>query len=216
MKSLRNYIVEKLIVNQRVDEKIVINKGYTSPSYNYHPTTRGELLNAIDEHYNKGIYDLNDIDVSEITNFSNVFNRDKNTGNKNFNISDWNVSNGEDFSGMFYECYNFNSDLSNWNVSKGKYFSNMFRECSLFNSDLSKWNVRNAEDFSGMFIGCEKFNRDLSNWKVGNSKNFIGMFLNCENFNCDLSDWDVSSGEDFEHMFDNCGIENKYKPKGIQ
>ena len=55
MKTLRNYIAEKLIIyHQQVDEKLVINKNYID-GYNYYPKDRDELKTIIREHYNKGI-----------------------------------------------------------------------------------------------------------------------------------------------------------------
>ena len=49
---------------------------------------------------------------------------------------------------MFTYCSNFNSNLSKWNVSNGNSFSGMFKECENFNSDLSNWDVSNVETFS--------------------------------------------------------------------
>ena len=37
MKSLKNYISEKLIINQRFDEKLIINKDYSNPGSKYDP-----------------------------------------------------------------------------------------------------------------------------------------------------------------------------------
>ncbi|MBO6273355.1 BspA family leucine-rich repeat surface protein [bacterium] len=69
--------------------------------YKYFPKTKSELQEIIKEHYKNNNYNLNDINVSQITDFSSLFSFDSNTGNKNFNISYWDVSKGEDFSYMF-------------------------------------------------------------------------------------------------------------------
>ena len=202
MKSLTNYITEKLIIcHQQVDEKLVIfpsqvneklviNKNYND-IYNYFPKDKNELKEIIKEHYNKGIYDLNDIDVSEITDFSSLFNMDKNTENKDFDVSKWNVSSGEDFSEMFRFCTKLNCNLSKWDVSSGISFNSMFFNCYIFNSDISDWNVSRGENFSWMFYTCYKFNRNLSKWKIKDTAK-------------------TSS------MFHNCNIDDKYKPKGVQ
>lgn len=143
MKSLRAYI----------NEKLVINKNYIN-IYNYYPTTKDELRAVIQEHYNKGIFDLNDIDVSEITDFSRFFMGDVNILNKNFDISKWNVSNGKNFSDMFFGCKKFNCDISNWDVSNGTNFDSMFYACENFNCDLSKWRIKNNAKITSMFHDC--------------------------------------------------------------
>ncbi|MBO6273857.1 BspA family leucine-rich repeat surface protein [bacterium] len=80
--------------------------------YKYHPKNKKELIKNIKEHYKNNIFNLNDIDVSQITDFNRLFYSDKHTSHENFDVSDWDVSNGVDFSYMFYGCENFTSDLS--------------------------------------------------------------------------------------------------------
>ncbi|MBO6271659.1 BspA family leucine-rich repeat surface protein [bacterium] len=66
----------------------------------------------MNEHYKNNIYDLNDIDVSKITNFAGIFYYDEHTAHKDFDVSYWDVSNGTDFADMFRVCEKFNCDLS--------------------------------------------------------------------------------------------------------
>ena len=77
MKSLTHYIQEKLIIKK--------NK------YKYFPKTREELqdtiLRRIKEEGNE--VDLNDIDVSKVTDMFSLFKETEFNGN----ISNWNVSN---------------------------------------------------------------------------------------------------------------------------
>ena len=46
--------------------------------------------------------------------------------------------------------------LEKWNVSNGNDFSGMFCRCSSLSNikSLEKWNVSNGNDFSYMFNGC--------------------------------------------------------------
>ena len=108
MKSLSQYIQEKLIIKK--------NKG--SNNYKYFPKTKKELQDIILKRikHEGNEVDLNDIDVSKITDMSTLF---KGT-DFNGDISSWDVSNVETMEGMFWGCMNFNSDISNWDVSNVK------------------------------------------------------------------------------------------------
>ena len=114
MKQLSQYIQEKLHISN-----------YKKQEYNYHPETRDELKDVINKLIKErgNDADLNDIDISQITDMYTIFCN----CNSNFNgdISKWDVSNVEDMASMFY-----NSD---------------------FNGDISKWDVSNVEDMTGMF-----------------------------------------------------------------
>ena len=152
MKSLTNYIEEKLVVNKNYD------------SYQYHPTTWEELREIIEKRYKEfgpgtaeAPIDFNDIDVSNIVSFSN-----------------------ENKKGIFEEIEFEYIDVSDWDVSKVKNMSYMFYKCEELTSvgDLSNWNVSNVEYMHSMFNGCTHLKSvgDLSDWDVSNVKNMIHMF----------------------------------------
>ena len=138
MKSLMRYIQEKLIIKKK--------------KYKYFPQTKEELRDIIKQRVNQegSKVDLNDIDVSNITDMSELFEYSKFNGD----ISNWDVSNVTDMSYMFAECKAFNSDISNWDVSNVKNMNGMFYWCDSFNKDISKWDVSNVKDFGVMFIDC--------------------------------------------------------------
>ena len=119
MKTLSQYISEKLIIRK--------NK---SNGYKYHPETKEELkdiiLKRIKDEGNE--VDLNGIDVSKITNMSDLF---ENLVDFNGDISRWDVSNVTDMSYMFYGCENFNQDISGWDVSNVTDMFNMFKFCTI-------------------------------------------------------------------------------------
>ena len=166
MKPLKHYIQEKLII-----------KKSKAIDYNYFPQTKQELqdiiLKRIEQEGNE--VDLNDIDVSKITDMSNLF------ANSDFNgnISKWDVSNVTNMNYMFYWCKLFNQDISAWNVSNVKNMTSMFFNCESFNQDISKWDVSNVTNMNNMFGGCSKFNQDISNWNVSKVKHIAFIFFRC-------------------------------------
>ena len=116
MKSLTHYIQEKLVIKK--------NK---TTSYKYFPKSKDELrdiiLQRVKDEGNE--VDLNDIDVSEITDMSELFARIDFNGN----ISAWDVSNVTDMSRMFLGCELFNKDISGWDVSNVTNIKKMFFYC---------------------------------------------------------------------------------------
>ena len=139
------------------------------------PKTKEQLKQLINYAFKHNIYDLNFIDTSEITDMSKLFINCK----YNFDISEWDVSNVENTSYMFYYCNNFDCDLSNWDVS-------------------------NVTDMNSMFGFCNKFDCDLSNWDVSNVTGMYYMFGHCKQFDCDLSHWNTSKVKDMKNMFTGC------------
>ena len=139
MKSLQNYITEKILINK--NSKIV---------YKYHPKTKDELKDIIKQKIESegNECDLNDIDTSNITNMSWLFYRSGFNGD----ISKWNVSNVTNMTGMFIRS-EFNGDISKWNVSNVEDMQGMFLR-STFNGDISNWDVSNVKFKSRMFKDC--------------------------------------------------------------
>ena len=164
MKTLKLYITEALHVNRN-----------TKGNYhNYHPKTKGELIELVKKLIKERgeNANLNDIDTSEITDMSFLFHLKKFNGD----ISEWDVSNVTDMNSMFYGS-RFNGDISKWDVSNVTDMNSMFYR-SRFNRDISKWNVSNVKDMCDMFMSA-KFNGDISGWNVNNTKDMRNdMFYN--------------------------------------
>ena len=117
MKSLKNYIQEKLIIKK------------SNNNYKYFPKTKEELKDIIDKRIEQegNKVDLNDIDVSKITDMSELFEGT----NFNGDISGWDVSNVTDMRYMFFGCEEFNQDISTWDVSNVKNMNSIFAYCSI-------------------------------------------------------------------------------------
>ena len=209
-------------LNQYIKEKLIINRDYRDVNI-YHPKSFDKLRNIIEYRYKKlgpgtkeNPIDFNDVDVSHIDSFC-----DKNIGIfektkfKYIDISYWDVSNVYSMRHMFYRCKELESvgDISKWNVSKVRFMAFMFSECKKINQDLSEWNVSNVTDMNYMFWECESFNQDLSKWNVSNVIDMSNMFSDCTSFNQDLSNWNVSKVQYNLLMFYNCPIKDEYKPK---
>ena len=213
MKTLNQYIKEKLIINKDYRDNIIVVKSFD------------ELRKIIEDRYDKlgpgteqNPIDFNDIDVSNIDSF---FNEDKgifeNTYFKYIDISDWDVSNAKAMHHMFSMCKELKSvgDISSWDVSKVTNMGAMFFKCEKLESvgDISKWDVSKVSDMGYMFGFCESFNKNISSWDVSNVTNMRFMFYGCKSFNQDISRWDASKVRYKIYMFDKCPIKSEYKPK---
>ena len=182
----------------------------------YAPKTKVELQELIK---NESI-NLGDIDVSGITDMSNLFYEDEDYNEikrKDFSgIESWDVSNVTDMSGMFFWCKSFNKPIGNWNVSNVTNMSYMFYLCEAFNQSLENWNVSNVTNMSYMFNWCSAFNQSLGNWDVSNVTDMSGMFFGCKSFNKPIGNWNVSNVTDMSGMFDgcNCDIPSWYDDRG--
>ena len=189
MKSLNQYIKEKLIINKNYRDNTIVVKSFD------------ELRKIIEDRYDKlgpgteqNPIDFNDIDVSNIDSFSNdkdkckgIFER---TDFKYIDISDWDVSNATNMSYMFYMCKELKSV-----------------------GNISGWDVSNVTDMSSMFYGCTYFNQNLSNWDVSKVTNMAFMFYRCDSFNQDISNWNVSNVRNNDYIFNYCSIKREYMPK---
>ena len=156
MKNLNNYIFEKLNVKN-------ISANNIKRQYSCRPKTKDELRKILKERLkeNKNA-DLNDIDVSEITNMDYLF---YGLDPHNIDISEWDVSNVINMRSMFIYCWKFNSDLSKWDVSNVTNMFDMINGCKEFNSDLSKWDVSNVTDMRDMFYNCDSLKNKPSWYK---------------------------------------------------
>ena len=141
--------------------------------------------------------DLNDIDVSQITDMSGLFL----VGTP----------------GSFSRLGVGKIDISNWDVSNVKNMDWAFSFCKNFNSDLSEWDMSNVTSAEGMFMGCIKFEGNgLENWDVSNIKNMKQMFDRCSKLKCDLSKWNISNNCEVKDMFSgNKKRDNIILPKGL-
>ena len=196
MKSLTQYITEKLVLNS--------NSKIRKREHNYHPKTTAELKELIKELIEERgpNANLNDIDTSEIVAMHDLF---QFQNIKNIDISEWDVSNVISMNRMFFNNNKFDCDLSNWDVSKVIEMDSMFMNCDNFKGKgLKNWNTKKVRTMDYMFCACNKFEEDISDWDVSSCKGFKHMFADVVCFNQPIGKWDVSAATDFSCMLNGC------------
>ena len=142
MKTLESHINEALKIGKNISK---------FSSYSCQPKTKKELFDIIKSRVDKEgpNCDLNDIDVSLITDMGGLFYDSKFNGD----ISKWNVSNVTSMRWMFAGSY-FNGDISNWDISKVTDMSNMFYSAK-FNRNISSWEINKDCDTQDIFGQCK-------------------------------------------------------------
>ena len=174
MKHLNTYITE-YIVKKKLDK-------FIDSEYSYHPKTKDELIEDINELLDSNKYNFNCIDTSAITDMSNLFSAiDIRYQYDDIDISNWDVSNVTNMNSMFYSYYNFNCDLSKWDVSKVEDMSDMFNNCGNFEGKgLENWDVSNVKYMDKMFSYCVNFTgKGLENWNIRNVTRMNDIFEKC-------------------------------------
>lgn len=148
-------------INQYITEKFKINSDNIT-KYHYHPKDKEELIYLI----NKLIKergenaDLNDIDVSNIKDMSQLFD-DSRLTIKKIDISKWDVSNVTNMKKMFNAQFNFDCNLGKWDVSNVTNMERMFDHCMEFNGEgLENWNTEKVENMTNMFNNCYYLNKN--------------------------------------------------------
>ena len=147
------------------------------------PASKEELMQAVNEFRNKEniektIETYGKMDtwiVSSITDMSELF-KQFIFDNTNDIVSNWDVSNVENMSYMFYNCPTFNQPLNSWIVSKVENMAHMFSGCSKFNQSLASWNVSKVKNMVRMFFGCRSLYQDFSSWKLAVDADTYYMF----------------------------------------
>ena len=147
-------------------------KGPQTPVYSYFPDDGDELKTLVKQLIKaRGTEaDLNDIDVSNVTDMDSMFKDSDFDGD----ISKWDVSNVEIMDYTFCGAA-FNGDISKWDVSNVESMSHMFCD-ALFRGDISKWNVSNVYNMEYMFTNS-KFNCDISGWNTSKVDYIADMFV---------------------------------------
>ena len=167
MKDLKEYISETL--NESIFDKDLIAKNVIEDK----PKTKIELIRAISKYIEitkpkKGdTINLNWLDVSKIKDLGAVFDgRGREVYSTcNFDVSEWDVSNCENFTGMFQMAKAFNCDLSKWDVSSATHMGWMFQGAKEFKGEgLENWKVPGNCFYTGMFRKSGVTEKNAPSW----------------------------------------------------
>jgi hypothetical protein len=101
-------------------------------------------------------------------------------------IENWDVSAVTDMSNLFVNMkQDFNRDLSAWDVSSVTTFELMFDRAKKFNQDLSSWQIKSDANLRLMFAEAEDFCQQLCGdaWvnHVGNQGSMFAYIPTCAN-----------------------------------
>ena len=209
MKSLNQYIIEKILINKKSK---FINK--------IKVYTKTQLRSIIWERYNnnKSFLDLTDIDVSELDDLSDIFYQFL---VEVVDISGWDISNVIIMDAMFGCCEKLKKiiGIENLDVSKLEDANSMFYMCeNLVELDLTKWNPVSLQYASYMFTRCSnlKIIKNIENWQLPNIKSVRQMFCKCAKLDVDLSNWNLTNiKDDFlkAGIVNGSGITKNHYPK---
>jgi len=113
----------------------------------------------------------------------------------NGKVSNWNVSNVQNFSEFLLFCENFNKPIGFWDTSSGTDFGGMLRETA-YNQTLVNFVTGSATQLDFMFNGTP-FDQDISSWNVSNVINWnsflAGAELSSTNYDLLLNAWSQQS-----------------------
>ena len=113
-----------------------------------------------------------------------------------------------DFSDVFQDCTSLKAiDMTGWDTSKGTTFAQMLFNCkSLGHVDLSPLDTSSAISFRQMLYGCSSLAEvDLSGFKTSKATTFASMLNGCSSLTrVDVTGFDLSSAKDLSMFFFNC------------
>ena len=208
MKSLNQYIIEKILINKSSKlNKIKVE-------------SRDHLFSIIRERHNnnKSFIDLTDLDISELDDLSYIF---YGSNMEVVDISGWDTSNVITMENMFSFCDKLKNiiGIENFDVSKLESANSMFYCCkNLVELDLTNWNPVSLQDAYEMFSSCSnlKIIKNIENWQLPNIKNVRQMFYKCAKLDVDLSNWNLTNiKDDFmkKGIIDGSSISRNHYPK---
>ena len=132
--------------------------------------------NGAQHYFKRSVSNKCNLDTSQITDFRNMFRQCPSSFGWH-TITDWDVSSGTTFDGMFKQSEIGTTDISKWQTTEATSFYRMFANSNFNAADVSAWNTAKVTDFNEMFDGVDTFSQSISNWDFANYKVDSGFFL---------------------------------------
>lgn len=150
--------------------------------------------------------DLTNLDTSDVTDFSGMF--EGCTALEKVNLSKIDTSKAKEMGGMFYDCSSLASiDLSGLNTSSVKSMMDMFDNCTnLKEVNMSGLDLNNLWATSSMFSNCESLTDvNFSGSKMNNLLMSSMMFSDCKSLTTlDLTSFGTTNLRMMGGMFKGC------------
>ena len=202
MKRLTTYLTEDFKISHKTN------------IYNVHPKTQNDLkqiIKKITDKYVEQYVDLRHVDVSEINDFSKLFQSPR-FSDRTIDISTWKMHNATEFAGMFYMCgakkIIFPETLY---CPKVTTMYAMFYSCSHLEEivNIENFCVPNVKNIDFIFDSCSKLTSlDLSKWRLSNIENAMCAFDSCESLETlklgNISDEAKQTIRNSSDVFNNC------------
>lgn len=157
---------------------------------------------------NNGSLDLNNWDVSKVTDLEDTFYK---ATIPNLNISNWDVSNVLNMHETFGYINTNELILNNWNTSKVTIAWNLFQYSTINKIDLSNWNLSHLKDGNNSYYAYQLFYRStvsdliLKNLDLSNCEELTGFIYECDNLKTiDLSSVNISGVKEVSKFIHNC------------
>jgi hypothetical protein len=125
-------------------------------------TTSSKLTKAKLQDLIKNKKDVRNVNVSEITDMSGLFQQQLDFAQ---DISGWDTSN------IHVQRYH----ISGWDISSVTNMSHMFEDAVAFDRNIN-WDTSSVTNMIVMFKGAVTFDRDLSTWNTSKVENMANIF----------------------------------------
>jgi surface protein len=144
---------------------------------------------------------INGWDVSQITDFSELFSADRNPAATNFNadLNTWDTGNAVTMRGMFAGAKSFNGDVSTWNTGRVTSMKEMFLLAESFAGDVSGFDTSSVTDMAAM-VGQRWTRKNKFTFCSYQCFCLFQKFRAAAAFNSPIGDWDTSNVQDMSDM----------------
>ena len=153
-----------------------------------------------------GFKDLNNVDASEASDLSNLFENDKSL--EELDLTSWDTISNRDMNSMFKNDTKLaRINLKNFRTDSVFDFSHMFEgDAALTTLNLANWKTGNVKNMSYMFNGIAATELpDIASWQTYNVTNMSYMFRDPNLKQLNLSHWDTGNIFEMTNMFDGLG-----------